>query len=174
MKMLSTQFALRVFALWTLLRCAWMSFAVYADLQDLAGAGQKGPYVSVGVDSRFLFSIAAMPVKLIGIIMGFRFGRAGDTAVAVVAAVVYATIAIGIWRHSNSIRLLAVVWSSLELLLLLLCMRYALPSPLLPEFRPHILAYCSIFSILYGVSTICLVASNRKSFGVDAVSTIRN
>jgi hypothetical protein len=135
MKMLSTQIALRVFALWTLLRCAWMSFAVYADLQDLTQAGQKGPYVSVGVDPRFLFSIAAMPVKLIGIIMGFSIW-AGDTAVAIVAAVVYAIIAIGIWRNSNTIRLLAVVWSSLEFLLLVLCMRYVLPSPLLPEFRP--------------------------------------
>lgn len=175
MKSFSPQFTLKCFVLWNALCAVWMAFFVFLNLRSLVGVGYKGPYVGIGIDSRSLFTIAGLPIKLLGVIAGFYFGRVGETAVEIVAATLYISVAIGIWRHSNGARRLGIALNILGLALLILCLGAAFTSPLLPELHPQAIAYFSVFILIYSLLTIWLFQGRVKDFFAPrAVSAIGN
>ena len=165
MRFFSPTFALRSLVLWNAVRTVWIGFFAFVDLLTLvAVAGPKGPYLGIGLNPRFLFTVAAMPFKLVGVIAGFRFGLLGEATVEIAATAVYASIAIGIWYHSNRIRQLAVSLSVLESLLLILYLSYAATFPFVSELRPAAVLFCSAFIFIYSFSAIWLLRANAKKF----------
>jgi hypothetical protein len=161
---------LKILAIWNACRGAWMAYIVFLLSRALALAGDPGPYGGIGVDRILILKIGAMPPKLLGILAGFDFGRVGELAVEFVAAVLYFTVAIGMWRRMKGIRLIAVGLGLLDSLLLVFYLRFAIPSPILPEFRPLALLCWSVFLGIYSVNTIFLLRPSIKAFFMDNVA----
>jgi len=147
-----------------------MAYIVFLLSRALALAGDPGPYGGIGVDRLLILKIGAMPPKLLGILAGFRFGRAGELAVEVIPAALYCIVAIGVWRRTNGIRLTAIGLSIIEALLLVFYLRYAIPSPILPEFRPLALLCWSVFLGTYSVNAIFLLRPGIKAFFIRNLS----
>jgi hypothetical protein len=141
-----------------------MTYIVFLLSRALAWAGDPGPYAGIGVDRLLIFKIGVMPPKLLGILVGFRFGRVGELAVEVVAAALYFVVAIGVWHRMKGIRLIAVGLGLFEAFLLVFYLRFAIPSPILPEFRPLALLSWSAFLCIYTVSAIFLLRPSIKTF----------
>jgi|SRR5580700_8136126 hypothetical protein len=173
MRPFSPKSTLKYIALWNAFRAVWMTFFVILDLRSLAALGYKGPYFGIGLDARFLLTIAVMPFKLLGVVAGFYFGRVGDMTVEIVAALTYASVALGIWRRSSKMRHFAVALNVFEALLLVLSLTYAVASPLLPELHLPFILYFTSFAVVHSSVTIWLLQGRVKdSFAPGATSAI--
>ena len=171
MRFFTKPLVLRYLAIWNVCRGAWMAYIVFLLSRALALAGDQGPYGGIGVDRLLILKIGAMPPKLLGILAGFSFGRVGELAVEVIAAALYCIVAIGVWRRTNGIRLIAIGLGVFESLLLAFYLRLAIPSPILPEFRPLALLCWSVFVGIYSVNTIFLLRPGIKAFFVRNLSS---
>src|SRR5437016_1181363 len=131
---------LRFFAIWSAARAVWMIYMVLLDLRALMLKGYGGPYPGIGIDNQLVATLAAMPAKMISIFAGFSFGRTGEVAVEILAAVMYCLVAIGIWRWSKLGRLLAIGLCGLESVLLAYYLCGVVPFTFVPWPEPRLLA----------------------------------
>lgn len=150
MKSSWSRFGPTCIAAWSAVRALWMGALVFLILRgDLA---YHEPYFGMGVNREVLIVVAVMPIKLLGIVAGLRFGRAGDAVVEAVAAMSYACVALGIWTHRNGLRHFAVGLALFDLALLVIVAVGVMRSPLLPELHPAAVFASSIFIAIYGLT----------------------
>jgi hypothetical protein len=150
---------LRLFAILSASRAIWMTYMILLDLRALTLNGYRGPYPGIGIDNQLVVTLAAMPSKMISVFAGFSFGRPGEVAVEIVAAVTYCLVAIGIWRWSKLGRLLAIGLCGLESALLAYYLCGVVPFTFVPWPEPRLLALVSgaIFLAIYAFSFIYLL-----------------
>lgn len=166
----SGTFGLRCLAVWNAVRAVWVGYFAVVDLLTLAAVrGPKGPYFGIGVTARLLIIIAAMPLKLIGVLAGLRVELTGDTTVQILATTGYACVAIGIWRHRDGMRRFAIALGILEFVLLALYLSDIACYNLFSELRPIALVSSSAFMAVYGLIAIWLsVPDTRRLFGSES------
>lgn len=156
MKAFSRSLLLKLFSFWNALRACFMTVFVFRDFRSLVEMGNGGPYVGIGINRRLLLVVAAMPCKLVGILLGFRYGKIGDVATEVVAVVAYAFLSISILRSQASFIKFGVVFNAFEVLLLGVLIFYAMRTSLLLDFRVFALSFWSVAFLTYAFTTICV------------------
>ena len=147
----------RCLAIWNAARFAWMSYLFLLGLRSLVISQSSGPYVGMGVDRNLILSVSAMPTRFICILAGFQFGLIGEISVEAIAVLMYYLAALGIWRRTKGLAVFASVLVGAESLLLAVCLRYAMWTTLLPEFRKFALSFGIGFLAVYILSTIYLL-----------------
>lgn len=162
MKLFAQPLILKYLAFWDAARAIWMSYLVLLDFRSLAFSQNTGPYVGIGIDRNLIFTVGAMPTKLFCILAGFQFGRLGETLAEVTSVLVYSFVALAIWRRRKEARALAVLLTGAESLILAMCIRYALWTTLLPEFRQFSVSCGFVFFVMYSVSTTSLLGPYVK------------
>jgi hypothetical protein len=173
MKPVTQPFVLRGLALWTSARAAWMSYFLLLDLRTLVALRNNGPFLGIGVDHKLILIISAMPLQLISIVAGFRFGRAGEVSAEVSAALFYGFVALEIWRRKKKATVFAGLLLGIESFLLALCIRYALWTTLLPEFRQFAVSSGLTFLVIYGLCGVYLIRQRSDNpLGKNSISEI--
>jgi hypothetical protein len=131
-------------------------------MRSLVFSQNYGPYVGLGIDHNLILSVGAMPTRLICILVGFQLGPIGEISAEAAVVLAYYLAALGIWRSTKGLAVFATMFVVAESLLLALCLRYAISTTLLPEFRKFAVSSALGFLAVYSLSTIYLLRQNIK------------
>jgi hypothetical protein len=173
MKPVTQPSVFRGLALWSSVRAAWMSYFLLLDLRTLVAWRNNGPFFGIGVDHKLILIISAMPLQLISIVAGFQFGLAGELSTEVTAALFYGFVALEIWQQKKKATVFAVLLLGTESFLLALCIRYAIWTTLLPEFRQFAVSSGLTFLVIYGLCGLYLIRQRSdKTLGKNSISEI--
>ena len=157
MKPVTQPSILRGLALWSSLRAVWMSYFILLDLQSLVMWRNSGPFFGIFVDHKLILIISAMPLKLVSIVAGFQFGRAGELSAEVTAALFYGFVALEIRRRKKRATVFAVLLLGTESFLLALSIRYAIWATLLQDVRQFAVSSGLTFLVIYGLCALNLI-----------------
>lgn len=163
MKTMSESTLLKLLAIWNSLRATWIFYLVLLDTRALLQSGDPGPYPGLGIDAKLLISLSAVPGQILGVIGGMYSGRRAQLFCELLVTIAYALTAYWFWNRVRATKIMAAVFYSAELALLVIYLLYVVPfvSWPWPELRPLGLTCGIAFLCISLLSLTCVLKLPR-------------
>lgn len=168
MKPVTKLIAIRAIAVWSMFRALWVVCVILLGIRWLIRHGNPGPGFGIGLDLSGLIFAAALPLHVASATAAaLAYGKVAELATGGLVALIYLTLAVGIWRIGERARIMAVGVHGTEAILLVLYLVFILPTLLLPwpEIRPlAVICALTFLGVYILISIYLLLPDTRRIF----------